>query len=68
MQGEQLIRDIPKGLIQWHQFHKEAQALFIIGGEACFEVLPEAMTEWGVSVECKSFLDFETAIQYAERL
>ena len=56
-----LVSELPKSLIQWYQFREETQALFISGGQDCFEVLPKAMMEWGVNVNCKNLSDFEMA-------
>ena len=47
-----LIRDLPKGLIQWYPFSKGAKALFLSGGEEVCEVLPEAMEECGLLADC----------------
>ncbi len=47
-----LIRDLPKGLIQWYPFSKGAKALFLSGGEEACEVLPEAMEECGLLADC----------------
>lgn len=56
---DSLVRELPKGLIQWYKFREGARALFIAGGEECFEPLPEAMAEHGVKVECRRLTDFE---------
>ena len=53
-----LERELSKGLIQWYRFRKGARALFIAGGQECFEVLPEAMAEWGMEVESVSLTSF----------
>lgn len=54
-----LVSELPKSLVQWYRFREGTQALFISGGQDCFEVLPEAMMEWGMNVSCKSLSDFE---------
>lgn len=51
MQTEDLIRELPKGLIKWYEFHKGERALFVTGGEEAFEVLPEVLTESGLNVD-----------------
>ena len=56
-----LVSELPKSLVQWYRFREGTQALFISGGQDCFEVLPEAMMEWGVNVNCKNLADFEMA-------
>lgn len=51
MQTEQLIRELPKGLIKWYEFHRGSRALFVTGGiEAC-ESLSEALGESGLIVD-----------------
>lgn len=60
-EGKALVRELPKGLIQWYKFHRGTRGLFIDGGEKCFEVLPESMTERGVEVDCRKLSDFESA-------
>ena len=68
---DSLVRELPKGLIQWYEFRRGARALFIIGGEECFEVLGEAMEEQGLKVDCRKLADFEVrdyvAGDYADR-
>lgn len=62
MQTEELIRELPKGLIKWYEFHKDSRALFVAGGiEACAS-LAEALEESGLRVDMTevSFLE-ETA-------
>lgn len=60
---DSLARELPKGLVQWYKFHRGAKALFIAGGEECFEVLWGAMAEWGVEVDCRTSEDFEEVSQ-----
>lgn len=51
MQVEELIRELPKGLIKWYNFHSCSRALFVTGGiEAC-ESLAEALEESGLIVD-----------------
>ncbi len=54
------VQELPKALIQWYKFRKGAKALFVVGGQECFEVLPEAMAQWDVSVDCRRLSEFET--------
>ncbi len=53
------VQELPKALIQWYKFRKGAKALFVVGGQECFEVLPEAMAQWDVSVDCRRLSEFE---------
>ena len=51
MQTEELIRELPKGLIKWYEFHVGGRALYVTGGiEAC-ESLSEALEECGLIVD-----------------
>ena len=51
MQTEELIRDLPKGLIKWYNFHTGSRALYVTGGiEAC-ESLSEALEGCGLIVD-----------------
>lgn len=66
--GKALIKELPKGLIQWYKFHRDTRGLFIDGGEKCFEALPESMTEWGVEVDCWKLSDFENVAMEKDKL
>ena len=45
-----LIREFPKGLLNWYKFHKRSKALFVIGGASEFDVLAELLVERGLEV------------------
>ena len=51
---QQLIRELPKGLLKWYQFHKGKKALYVSGGVPECEVLSEALEECGLQVESVS--------------
>lgn len=62
MQAEELIRELPKGLIKWYEFHKGSRALYVTGGiEAC-ESLAEALEEGGLLVDMKEISSLEESI------
>ena len=61
MQAEELIRELPKGLIKWYEFHVDSRALYVTGGiEAC-ELLSEALEECGLIVDKMSISSLEAA-------
>lgn len=53
MQAEDLVRELPKGLIKWYKFRKGGRALYVTGGEAD-EALEEALRESGLETESLS--------------
>lgn len=50
MDGEEIIRNLPKALISWYEFEPEDAALFVSGGDGACEVLYEMLEEKGVQV------------------
>lgn len=48
MHEEELIRNLPKALINWYDFEAGEEALFVSGGEEACEVLWEVLEESGV--------------------
>lgn len=51
MQTEELIRELPKGLIKWYEFHKGSRALYVAGSDDSAEPLAEAMEEDGLNLD-----------------
>lgn len=51
MHSEALIRELPKGLLKWYEFHKEEKALFVTGHPSKEEVLAEALEECGLKID-----------------
>lgn len=68
MQEESLIREFPKGLIQWYQFYHGAKALFVSGGEESCEVFTEVMEERGVRVTCVLLSQLDEADTRTEKV
>lgn len=58
--AEEVIRNLPKALINWYAFETDAEALFISGGNAECEVLYEALLHSGVSVYMTTVCELET--------
>lgn len=63
MQNDSLIRELPKGLIQWYQFDKGAKALFVSGGEPSCDVFPEAIKAHGLQTDSVHFRELEGFVQ-----
>lgn len=56
---EELIYELPKGLIKWYEFDAGRKALYVTGGiEAC-EPLSDALKESGLSVDIRSVVSLE---------
>lgn len=52
MKAEELIRELPKGLIRWYEFKKNVRALYITGHQGLDESLAECLSECGLCVDC----------------
>lgn len=52
MTAQELIRELPKGLMKWHDFKKGTRALYITGGRELDDSLSEVLSECGLDVEC----------------
>lgn len=50
MKTEELIRELPKGLIQWYEFKKGKKALYVTEKTGACEPLQEALQESGLEV------------------
>lgn len=48
MNSSEIIRNLPKALINWYEFEPEEEVLFVSGGDEACEVLYEALEENGV--------------------
>ncbi len=59
VQAEDLIRELPKGLIKWYEFRKGGRALFVMGGTDPGGILAEAMAESGLKTDCVAWKDIE---------
>ena len=49
---EERIRELPKGLIQWCEFHKNSRALYVAKEQQSDDPLAEVLKEKGVAVTC----------------
>lgn len=52
MTAEELIRELPKGLLKWHEFEKGGKALYVTAHTKMDESLAEALSECGLITEC----------------
>ncbi len=51
MQTEEIIHELPKGLLKWYQFHNGSRALYVTAGTDSDESLVEALTESGLRAD-----------------
>lgn len=51
MQAEELIRELPKGLIKWYEFHKGSRALCVTGENTESASIVEALQESGLQAD-----------------
>lgn len=59
MQSETLIRELPKGLLKWYEFHNGERALFVTSNASEDEALAEALSECGLNVDVLSLQQIE---------
>lgn len=59
MKTDELVKELPKGLIKWYKFHKSGKALYITGGIESCEALPEALMEMDLAVDTINVSDLE---------
>lgn len=59
MQSEELIRELPKGLFKWYDFHRGERALFVAKERAENNALAEALTEAGLVVDVLTLQEIE---------
>lgn len=52
MTAQEIIKELPKGLIKWYEFKKGTRALYITGYGNLDQSLEEALLECGLYVEC----------------
>lgn len=50
MNTDEIVRDLPKALINWYDFQKDSKVLFVSGGKSECEVLFEAIKEKGIDI------------------
>lgn len=70
MTAQDLVWEMPKGLIKWHNLKKGGRAVYITAGQPADEALKEALAECGVFVDCftpaeLTDMDFPAKYDYA---
>lgn len=50
MNTDEIVRDLPKALINWYDFQTDSKVLFVSGGKSECEVLFEAIKEKGIDI------------------
>lgn len=63
MQTEELIQELPKGLIKWYEFHKGSRSLYVSADGKNDESLAAVLTECGLDVELLLIGELERLIQ-----
>lgn len=63
MQTEELIQELPKGLIKWYEFHKGSRALCVTVGTDIQNPLVEALTESTLEVEIADIRHLDEAVE-----
>ena len=63
MQTEQIIRELPTGLIKWYEFQKGSKVLFITDTVEEFCALPEVLEKRGLEVDVYSLQALEDTIR-----
>lgn len=48
---EELVYELPKGLLKWYDFHKGGRALYVIGGTEKNDLLTDVLLENGLEVD-----------------
>lgn len=51
MLADEIIRELPKGLLKWYKFHDHCRALYVAGGTDIDEPVKESLEESGLKVE-----------------
>lgn len=59
MQTEEIIHELPKGLLRWYEFHKDSRALYVSGGIDADESLTESLAESGLKVDRTDILSLD---------
>lgn len=70
MQTEELIRELPKGLIKWYEFHRGSRALFVAATEetAASALLADTLRECGLEVEIMPIVILDKLAEDGQRL
>ena len=67
MQSEALIRELPKGLLKWYEFHKGQKVLVVTNYSSKEDVLAEALEECGLLADIVSLEQLEDMSNVSDR-
>lgn len=62
MTAEQLIREMPKGLIKWYEFKNGSRMLYITADQMMDTALQQALSEYNLNVDCCTVEELEDII------
>lgn len=63
MQTQELIHELPKGLIKWYEFRKGSRTLYISAGEEADTSYADALKECGLNVDIVSIIEIDEMVQ-----
>lgn len=63
MQEQDLLQELPMGLLKWYDFQKGENALFVTGGAKEFEALADMLRECSLNVDCMSLSELDESMQ-----
>lgn len=63
MRTEELIHELPKGLIKWYEFQNDSKALYVSIDEGGKEPLGEALEECGLNIEVVLIKELDKLVQ-----
>lgn len=59
MTVDQLIQEMPKGLIKWYELKKGSRVLYVTAGQIMDEAMQQALSEYNLHVDCCTVEEFE---------
>ena len=62
MQTEEIIHELPKGLLKWYRFHKGSRALYVTAGTDADESLVETLEESGLKVDVTDIVSLDKLV------
>ena len=62
VETQQLMRELPKGLIKWYDFDVNERVLCVVNDDELTDCIAEAVKEMGLFTECISLKELENGI------
>lgn len=59
MTVDQLIQEMPKGLIKWYEFEKGSRVLYVTAGQLMDVAIQQALSECNLNIECCTVEELE---------